>query len=175
MGIWLLPLPSVTAKGTQGSPAHAMLASRDMAMEKDFRALRSKLEQAGLFKANGWFYVALLVHVLLLELAGWAVLKYVGTGWLPYTIAVCLLVTAQVLPLAFLCLILRLSTEIETGPLSLLEEDGRYAGPCSLSLSLSLSLCLSVCLCVCVCVCLCAECARNEGQREWQRVRQCMV
>jgi hypothetical protein len=89
-------------------------------MEKDFRALRSKLEQAGLFKANGWFYVALLVHVLLLELAGWAVLKYVGTSWLPYTIAVFLLVTAQVLPLAFLCLVLRLSTEKNTGPLSLL-------------------------------------------------------
>ena len=135
MGVWLLPLPSVTARGTQGSPAHAMLASRDTAMEKDFRLLRSKLEQAGLFTANGWFYVALLVHVLLLEFAGWAVLKYVGTGWLPYTIAVCLLVTAQVLPLAFLCHVLRPSKEKETGPLSL-------------------RVCVYVCVCVCVGVCV---------------------
>jgi hypothetical protein len=75
-----------------------MLASRDAALEKDFRTLRSKLEEAGLFKANAWFYVAMLAHVILLELAGWAVLKYVGTSWLPYAAAVCLLVTAQVLP-----------------------------------------------------------------------------
>ena len=140
-----------------------MLASRDTSMEKDFRALRSKLEQAGLFKANGWFYVALLVHVLLLELAGWAVLKYVGTGWLPYTIAVCLLVTAQVLPLAFLCLVLGPSTKKkkETGPLALTPRLSLLRG--------GRALCRPSCVCVCVCVCV--DCARSKGQREWRRVR----
>ena len=38
----------------------------------------------------------MLAHVIALELAGWAVLKYFGSGWMPYCFAVCLLVTAQV-------------------------------------------------------------------------------
>ena len=59
--------------------------------------MRKKLEDAGLFKAKPWFYIAMLAHVIALELAGWAVLKYLGSSWLPYTLAVCLLVTAQVL------------------------------------------------------------------------------
>jgi hypothetical protein len=75
---------------------HEVLATRDAALEKDFRALRKKLEDAGLFKAKPWFYIAMLAHVIALELAGWAVLKYLGSSWLPYALAVCLLVTAQV-------------------------------------------------------------------------------
>ena len=82
-----------------------MLATRHAALEADFRSLRQKLKDAGLFKANPWFYVAMLVHILALEFLGWAVLKYAGTAWVPYSIAVCLLVTSQVLPSA---LVLRL-------------------------------------------------------------------
>jgi fatty acid desaturase len=72
-----------------------MLATRDKSLEQDFRELRKNLEQAGLFKANLWFYFAMLAHIILLELAGWAVLKYLGTSWPSYCLAVCLLVTAQ--------------------------------------------------------------------------------
>jgi hypothetical protein len=80
----------------QGSGVHEVLATRNAALERDFRNLRKKLEDAGLFKAKPWFYVAMLAHVIALELAGWAVLKNFGSGWLPYCFAVCLLVTAQV-------------------------------------------------------------------------------
>lgn len=80
----------------QGSGLHEVLATRNSALEKDFRDLRKKLEDAGLFKAKPWFYVLMLAHVIALELAGWAVLNFFGSSWLPYTIAVCLLVTAQV-------------------------------------------------------------------------------
>ena len=79
----------------QGDAKLDMLATRDKSLEQDFRELRKNLEQAGLFKANLWFYFAMLAHIILLELAGWAVLKYLGTSWPSYCLAVCLIVTAQ--------------------------------------------------------------------------------
>jgi len=96
MAKYLSPLRIATlSKQVQGDPVHELVASRDAALEKDFRDLRKKLEEAGLFKANPWFYMALLAHVIVLELAGWAVLKHFGSSWLPYCIAVAPLVAAQ--------------------------------------------------------------------------------
>ena len=90
-----LRVASLAAKPRAAPGPGCATAERDTELEKDFRALRAKLEQAGLFKANPWFYLLMLAHVIALELAGWAVLKHLGTTWMPYLLAVALLVTAQ--------------------------------------------------------------------------------
>mmetsp|Transcript_37690 Transcript_37690/g.89141 ORF Transcript_37690/g.89141 Transcript_37690/m.89141 type:complete len:491 (+) Transcript_37690:42-1514(+) len=82
-------------RDTDSAAALQAKNTRNTELEKDFRDLRSKLEEAGMFQPKMWFYALMLFHVIALELAGWAVLFYFGRGWVPYTAAVLLLVVAQ--------------------------------------------------------------------------------
>ena len=60
------------------------------------RDLRSKVEQLNLLKPNLWFYAAHLGHILALDVLGWFVMWYFGTGWLPYLTSAFLLLVVQV-------------------------------------------------------------------------------
>ncbi|XP_033628616.1 acyl-CoA 6-desaturase-like [Asterias rubens] len=61
----------------------------------DMRDLRSKVEQLNLLKPNLWFYAAHLGHILALDVLGWFVMWYFGTGWLPYLTSAFLLLVVQ--------------------------------------------------------------------------------
>ena len=62
----------------------------------DFRELRRKVEEMGLFHVKPWFYIAHLAHILLLEILSYTILSYYGVSWMPYIIVVLLLTTSQV-------------------------------------------------------------------------------
>lgn len=68
---------------------------------EDFRQVRTTVEQMGLFQPSIAFYVLTMVHIVLLDAAGWAIMWYFGTGWIPYTAAALCLVTAQVISILF--------------------------------------------------------------------------
>ncbi|XP_070570639.1 acyl-CoA 6-desaturase-like [Ptychodera flava] len=61
----------------------------------DFRDLRKKAEEMGLFEPNLLFFGAHLGHIILLELLGWLNLLYFGTGWVPLLVTACLLTIMQ--------------------------------------------------------------------------------
>ncbi|XP_071791216.1 acyl-CoA 6-desaturase-like [Asterias amurensis] len=61
----------------------------------DMRSLRTQAEEMGLFKPRMGFYAAHLAHILALEVLGWMVLWFYGTGWSPYLLAAAILTTSQ--------------------------------------------------------------------------------
>jgi len=61
----------------------------------DFRKLREKLMQEGLFDSNKWFFFAMLAHIWSVEFIAYYVLASYGTGWIPYLICGLLLGGAQ--------------------------------------------------------------------------------
>ena len=65
-------------------------------MNRDFRELRKKVKEMGLMKANPWFFLGYLVHVILLDVAAFCTLWYFGTGWIPWLTTVALLTVSQV-------------------------------------------------------------------------------
>lgn len=58
--------------------------------------MRETVEKMGLFIPNPVFYISQIGHIILLYIAGCALLHYYGTGWIPYITAVILFTTAQV-------------------------------------------------------------------------------
>ncbi|KAK2181952.1 hypothetical protein NP493_374g01029 [Ridgeia piscesae] len=65
-------------------------------MNRDFRELRKKVKEMGLMKANPWFFLGYLVHVILLDVAAFCTLWYFGTGWIPWLTTVALLTVSQI-------------------------------------------------------------------------------
>jgi len=62
---------------------------------QDFRKLRKEAEEKGLFKANIWFFVGMLFHILAFEGIAWAILYLFGNNWITWLIASVALCTAQ--------------------------------------------------------------------------------
>ena len=49
----------------------------------------------GLFKVKPWYFVALFVHILALDVTAWLTLHYFGNSWGPWLAAAVMLTTAQ--------------------------------------------------------------------------------
>ncbi|ESP04267.1 hypothetical protein LOTGIDRAFT_198790, partial [Lottia gigantea] len=64
-------------------------------LQKDFRELRRKVEEMGMFKASPWFFGLTVGQILVFELLAVLNLWYFGTGVIPYLFTAILLVTAQ--------------------------------------------------------------------------------
>ncbi|XP_058011619.1 acyl-CoA (8-3)-desaturase-like isoform X3 [Ahaetulla prasina] len=62
---------------------------------EDFRELLSTVKMMGLFKPNQFFFFLMLLHILLLDAAGWFVLWYFGISITSFLIATVLLTFAQ--------------------------------------------------------------------------------
>ncbi|PVD37650.1 hypothetical protein C0Q70_00248 [Pomacea canaliculata] len=62
---------------------------------KDFRDLRAKTEEMGLFKASPLFFFSIMLHILALEVLAWFLIYTCGTSWITLLGASILLVTAQ--------------------------------------------------------------------------------
>nr|XP_020662602.1 fatty acid desaturase 1-like [Pogona vitticeps] len=69
--------------------------SKNETLIMDFRELRSTVEKMGLMKPNVFFFLALLCHILVLDIASWLILIYFGTSLLPFLLSLILLTTAQ--------------------------------------------------------------------------------
>ncbi|XP_071104226.1 acyl-CoA (8-3)-desaturase-like [Haliotis cracherodii] len=61
----------------------------------DFRDLRQKVEDMGLFKASVVFFTWTVGQVIALEALAWLIFWQFGTSWVPYLVATLLLTTAQ--------------------------------------------------------------------------------
>ena len=71
-------------------------------MNRDFRELREKVKDIGLMKASPWFFIAQIIHVILLDVAALWTLWYFGSGWIPWLVTASLLTVCQVSQLLFL-------------------------------------------------------------------------
>ncbi|XP_062973093.1 acyl-CoA (8-3)-desaturase-like [Elgaria multicarinata webbii] len=69
--------------------------TKNKLLVEDFRDLRSTVEKLGLFKPNQFFFLLMLLHILLMEAAGWFVLWYFGTSVTTFLIATTLLTIVQ--------------------------------------------------------------------------------
>lgn len=63
---------------------------------KDFRELRATVERMGLLEPNQLFFLLLLGHILLLDIAAWLILFYFGTSLLPFVFSLLVLTISQV-------------------------------------------------------------------------------
>ena len=50
-------------------------------IEQDFRCLRKVLEDGGYFTANRLFFAAVLIHIIVLEMLGYLIIRYMGLSW----------------------------------------------------------------------------------------------
>lgn len=66
----------------------------------DFRELRTTIEKMGLLKPNTYFFMAVFLHILLLDAASWLNFLYFGTSLLPFTVSVALCTMSHVSCLA---------------------------------------------------------------------------
>ncbi|XP_034979339.2 acyl-CoA (8-3)-desaturase [Zootoca vivipara] len=64
--------------------------SKNESLIMDFRELRTTVEKMGLLKPNTYFFMAVLLHILLLDAASWLNFLYFGTSLLPFTVSVVL-------------------------------------------------------------------------------------
>ncbi|XP_072841639.2 acyl-CoA (8-3)-desaturase isoform X1 [Pogona vitticeps] len=69
--------------------------SKNKLIVEDFRELRSTAEKLGLFKPNKLYFFLLLLHILILDAAGWFVLWHFGISLKTFSIATVLLTLAQ--------------------------------------------------------------------------------
>uniref|UniRef100_A0ACB8G2Z3 Fatty acid desaturase 1 n=2 Tax=Sphaerodactylus townsendi TaxID=933632 RepID=A0ACB8G2Z3_9SAUR len=69
--------------------------SKNKLLVEDFRELRSTVEKMGLLKPNPLYFLVILLHILLLDAAGWFVLWYFGTSVTTFIIATTLLLISQ--------------------------------------------------------------------------------
>ncbi|KAM6460100.1 acyl-CoA (8-3)-desaturase-like [Liasis olivaceus] len=69
--------------------------SKNKLLVEEFRELLSTVEKMGLFKPDQVFFFLTLLHILLLDAAGWFVLWYFGTSIAPFLLATVLLTFAQ--------------------------------------------------------------------------------
>ncbi|KAM3854414.1 acyl-CoA (8-3)-desaturase-like [Vipera latastei] len=69
--------------------------SKNKLLVEDFRELVSTVEKMGLFKPNQLFFFLTLLHILLLDAAGWFVLWYFGISIVPFLLATLCLTLAQ--------------------------------------------------------------------------------
>ncbi|XP_077177300.1 acyl-CoA (8-3)-desaturase-like [Paroedura picta] len=69
--------------------------SKNKLLVEDFRELQSTIEKMGLLKPNPLYFFVLLLHIILLDAAGWFVLWYFGTSVTTFIIATTLLLIAQ--------------------------------------------------------------------------------
>nr|XP_060626636.1 acyl-CoA (8-3)-desaturase-like [Anolis sagrei ordinatus] len=70
--------------------------SKNESLIMDFRELCTTVEKMGLMKPNSFFFLALLFHILILDIASWLTLIYFGTSLLPFMASLGLLTIAQV-------------------------------------------------------------------------------
>uniref|UniRef100_R4GC11 Fatty acid desaturase domain-containing protein n=1 Tax=Anolis carolinensis TaxID=28377 RepID=R4GC11_ANOCA len=70
--------------------------SKNESLIMDFRELCTTVEKMGLMKPNSFYFLALLFHILLLDVASWLILIYFGTSLLPFVASLGLLTIAQV-------------------------------------------------------------------------------
>lgn len=63
---------------------------------KDFRELRSVVEQMGLLKPSNLFFFLIFLHIVLLDVAAWLTIWYFGTSVGSFFLSVLLFTSAQV-------------------------------------------------------------------------------
>ncbi|KAE8606933.1 hypothetical protein XENTR_v10010932 [Xenopus tropicalis] len=68
---------------------------KDAAMVEDFRALRTTVEQMGLFHPSKLFFFVTLLHVLLLDVLAYVTMYYGGTSLISLLVTALLLATVQ--------------------------------------------------------------------------------
>ncbi|KAL5005717.1 hypothetical protein ScPMuIL_016875 [Solemya velum] len=64
-------------------------------INEDFLKLKERATKMGLFKPNVLFFILNVSHVVLLEAMAYFVLKWFGTGWIPWTLSVLFYATTQ--------------------------------------------------------------------------------
>ncbi|KAL8591040.1 hypothetical protein ACOMHN_015663 [Nucella lapillus] len=64
-------------------------------IDEDFRNLSATADKMGLFKPSYLFYFLQVVHVLVLEVAGYLVMSHFGTGWIPWITSLICTATVQ--------------------------------------------------------------------------------
>ncbi|XP_005988035.1 acyl-CoA (8-3)-desaturase [Latimeria chalumnae] len=69
--------------------------SKNNVAVQDFRQLRDTVEKMGVMKPNKLFFLGMLLHILLLDVAAWFTLWYFGTSLFPFLISAALLGTVQ--------------------------------------------------------------------------------
>ncbi|XP_015280412.1 PREDICTED: fatty acid desaturase 1-like [Gekko japonicus] len=69
--------------------------SKNKLLVEDFRELQSTVEKMGLLKPNPFYFLVILLHILLLDAAGWFVLWYFRTSVTTFIFATTLLLIAQ--------------------------------------------------------------------------------
>ncbi|CAM5119869.1 unnamed protein product [Eretmochelys imbricata] len=69
--------------------------TKNKLLVEDFRELHTTVERMGLLNPNHLFFFLLLLHILMLDVAGWFVLWYFGTSLVPFLISTVLLTISQ--------------------------------------------------------------------------------
>uniref|UniRef100_A0A0B7AC53 Cytochrome b5 heme-binding domain-containing protein n=1 Tax=Arion vulgaris TaxID=1028688 RepID=A0A0B7AC53_9EUPU len=64
-------------------------------IDRDFRELRETAEKMDLFRPSKLFFFLHMVHILLLDVAAYAVMYYFGTNWIPYLVSLMLITTVE--------------------------------------------------------------------------------
>lgn len=80
--------------GKNHSPSVSALPQKELISE--FRELQATVERMGLMKANRVFFLLCLLHIVLLDVAGWLTLWVFGTSFVPFILCAVLLSVAQV-------------------------------------------------------------------------------
>jgi len=76
-----------------GSLAENQMKKKEV--EEDFRNVRETAQKMGLFTPSWTFFTLVLLHILVLDWAAWAVMAWWGTGWGPYLLSLALITTCE--------------------------------------------------------------------------------
>lgn len=91
-----LPLWEVPFEGWGAAEKDYSSSLPQKALTDEFRELRATVERMGLMKANHLFFLAYLLHILLLDVAAWLTLWLFGTSLVPFSLCALLLSMVQV-------------------------------------------------------------------------------
>ncbi|XP_057692497.1 acyl-CoA 6-desaturase isoform X2 [Corythoichthys intestinalis] len=69
---------------------------KNAAVSQDFKDLRARAVQQGLFRAHPLFFMAHLIHIVLLEVLAWLLVWFWGTNWISTIVCAVLMATAQI-------------------------------------------------------------------------------
>ncbi|XP_067929680.1 acyl-CoA 6-desaturase-like [Watersipora subatra] len=67
-----------------------------MDIRQDFAKLEKTAAKMGLFDASFTFFAIVFLHIVVFDIASYLVLRYYGSGWIPWMISITLFTTAQV-------------------------------------------------------------------------------
>nr|XP_061812728.1 acyl-CoA Delta-4 desaturase-like [Nerophis lumbriciformis] len=69
---------------------------KNAAVSQDLKDLRARAVQQGLFRAHPLFFMAHLIHIVLLEVLAWLLVWFWGTNWISTIVCAVLMATAQI-------------------------------------------------------------------------------